>query len=376
MDEVYLDNSATTMPCHAAVEKMLEILTKKYGNPSSLHEKGLEAEREVELARDIIAKAVGAECREIFFTSGGTEANNLALFGSVEANKRRGNKIVTTAIEHSSVFNSAKELEKSGLNVVYLTPDKSGQITASQLEDAIDEKTALVSVMYVNNELGAVLPVETLKRAIKTKNSPALLHIDAVQAFGKIPVNVEKLGADLLSVSAHKVHGPKGVGALFVRRGVKIAPRMFGGEQQQKLRPGTEAVPLIAGFGAAVKQLRLSEQYESIRSLNELCRRELQKISEIDINSPNTAIPHILNVSTNAIKSETMLHFLSSEGIFVSSGSACAKGKKSRVLTEVGFSQRRIDTALRVSFSRYNTKSDVEEFVRRVRAGMETLARI
>lgn len=376
MDEVYLDNSATTMPCHAALEKMLEILTKKYGNPSSLHEKGLEAECEVELARDIIAKAVGAECREIFFTSGGTEANNLALFGSVEANKRRGNKIVTTAIEHSSVFNSAKELEKSGLNVVYLTPDKSGQITASQLEDAIDEKTALVSVMYVNNELGAVLPVETLKRAIKTKKSPALLHIDAVQAFGKIPVNVEKLGADLLSVSAHKVHGPKGVGALFVRRGVKIAPRMFGGEQQQKLRPGTEAVPLIAGFGAAVKQLRLSEQYEAIRSLNELCRRELQKISKIDINSPNTAIPHILNISTNAIKSETMLHFLSSEGIFVSSGSACAKGKKSRVLTEMGFSQRRIDTALRVSFSRYNTKSDVEEFVRRVRAGMETLARI
>lgn len=230
--------------------------------------------------------------------------------------------------------------------------------------------------MCVNNELGSLFPVESLKASIKSKRSPALLHIDAVQAFGKIPVNVDKLGVDLLSVSAHKIHGPKGVGALYVRKGVKITPRMFGGEQQEKLRPGTEAVPLIAGFGAAVQQLKLSKQYEEIRRLNELCRRELLKIEGIEINSPNTAIPHILNISTNAIKSETMLHFLSSKGIFVSSGSACAKGKKSRVLTEMGLSQRRIDTALRISFSRYNTERDVEELVRQIRVGMETLAHI
>lgn len=376
MYEIYLDNSATTKPCQGAIEKMLEVLTDKYGNPSSLHEKGLEAEQEIELARGIIAEALGAGAHEIFFTSGGTEANNLAIFGAAEANKRKGHKIVTTAIEHSSVFNAAKDLEKNGYEVIYLTPNKSGEITVSQLEDAIDEKTALVSVMCVNNEVGSLFPVELLKKAIKRKRSPALLHIDAVQAFGKIPLNVDKLGGDLLSVSAHKIHGPKGVGALYVQKGVKIAPRMFGGEQQQKLRPGTEAVPLIAGFGAAAQQLKLSEQYEKIRRLNELCRRELLKIEGIETNSPNTAIPHILNVSTNAIKSETMLHFLSSKGIFVSSGSACAKGKKSRVLTEMGLSPKRIDTALRISFSRYNTENDVEELVRQIRVGMETLAHI
>ncbi len=376
MHEIYLDNSATTRPCKATIEKMIEVLTGKYGNPSSLHGKGLEAEQEIEMARGIVAKAIDAEVHEIFFTSGGTEANNLAILGAAEANKRKGNKIVTTAVEHSSVFNAAKELEKNGYEVVYLTPSKNGEITVSQLKDAIDEKTALVSVMCVNNEVGSLFPVESLKAAIKRKRSTALLHIDAVQAFGKIPLNVDKLGADLLSVSAHKIHGPKGVGALYVRKGVKISPRMFGGEQQQKLRPGTEAVPLIAGFGAAVQQLKLSEQYEEIRRLNDLCRRELLKIDGIEINSPDTAIPHILNVSTNAVKSETMLHFLSSKGIFVSSGSACAKGKKSRVLTEMGLSPRRIDTALRISFSRYNTKSDVEELVRQTRVGMETLAHI
>lgn len=376
MLEIYLDNSATTKPCEAALEKMLEVLTDKYGNPSSLHEKGLEAEQEVERSRQVIANTLGANVNEVFFTSGGTEANNLAILGTVEANKHKGNKIVTTAIEHSSVFNAAKELEKNGYEVVYLTPNKNGEITSTQLETLIDERTVLVSVMCVNNELGSLFPVESLKMAIKRKRSPALLHIDAVQAFGKIPLNVDKLGVDLLSISAHKIHGPKGVGALYVRKGVKISPRMFGGEQQQKLRPGTEAVPLIAGFGAAVQQLKLSEQYEEIRRLNELCRRELLKIEGIEINSPNTAIPHILNVSTNAVKSETMLHFLSSKGIFVSSGSACAKGKKSRVLTEMGLSQRRIDTALRISFSRYNTESDVEELVRQIRVGKETLAHI
>lgn len=376
MHEIYLDNSATTSPCKATIEKMLEVLISKYGNPSSLHSKGLEAEQEIELTRGVIGEALGAGAHEIFFTSGGTEANNLAILGATEANKRKGNKIVTTAVEHSSVFNAAKELEKNGYEVIYLAPNKNGEITASQLESATDEKTALVSVMCVNNEVGSLFPVETIKTAIKCKRSPALLHIDAVQAFGKIPLNVDKLGVDLLSISAHKIHGPKGVGALYVRRGVKISPRMFGGEQQQKLRPGTEAVPLIAGFGAAVQQLKLSEQYEEIRRLNELFRRKLLKIEGIEINSPDTAIPYILNISTNAVKSETMLHFLSSKGIFVSSGSACAKGKKSRVLTEMGLSQRRIDTALRISFSRYNTESDVEELVRQIRVGRETLAHI
>ncbi len=376
MREIYLDNSATTKPCATAIEKIVEVLTEKYGNPSSLHEKGFVAEREVELARNIIAQSLGAKTNEIFFTSGGTEANNMAILGATAANKRRGNKIVTTSVEHSSVYNSAKELEKCGFEVVYIKPEKDGQIAMSKLEEVIDARTILVSVMLVNNEIGSIFSVEKLKKIIKRKNSPALLHVDAVQAFGKIPVNVDKFDVDFLSISAHKVHGAKGVGALYRRKGVRILPRIFGGEQQQKLRPGTEPVSLIAGFGAAVQQVKINEHFEGIRRLNELCRRELAKIDEISINSPKTAIPHILNFSTNTIKSETMLHFLSSNGIFISSGSACAKGKKSRVLTELNLSQRCIDTALRVSFSRYNTENDVEEFVRFVRIGMETLVRI
>ena len=374
--EIYLDNSATTKVCSDAVEKIVKVLAETYGNPSSLHEKGFAAEQEVELARKIIADSLGAVSSEICFTSGGTESNNLAIFGAVEAHQRRGNKIITTSIEHSSVYNVAKELEKCGFEVVYIKPNQAGQIEFSQIEEALDEHTILVNMMLVNNETGSILPVESLKNIIKKKNLSTLLHVDAVQAFGKIPVNVNKLGADLLSLSAHKVHGPKGVGALYIRKGVRILPRTFGGEQQKKLRPGTEPVPLIVGFGAAVRQFSISENFVEIQRLNELCRDELAKMAGFTINSPESAVPHILNFSTNAVKSETMLHFLSSKGIFVSSGSACAKGKKSRVLTEMGLSQKQVDTALRVSFSRYNTKDDVEKFVQQVRWGLETLAHL
>lgn len=374
--EIYLDNSATTKPCKECVEKVMEMLTDKYGNPSSLHEKGFEAEQEIDSARAVIAQNLNANADEIYFTSGGTEANNIAVLGSAAANKKRGNKIVTTAVEHSSVYNSAKALENEGFDVVYLKPDKNGQITLEQVEKAVDEDTILVSIMLVNNEVGAIFPVEKIKKAIIQKKSPALLHIDAVQAFGKIPINVEKLAVDLLTISAHKVHGPKGVGALYKRKTAHILPRTFGGEQQKKLRPGTEAVPLIAGFGAAVQQINLTEQYEKICRLNQHFREKISNMSKISINSPQNAIPHIINISTNEIKSETMLNFLSAKGIFISSGSACAKGKKSRVLSEMELSERRIDTALRISFSKYNTFEDVDEFLRQLTFGIENLAHI
>lgn len=376
MSEVYLDNSATTRPCKAAVDKIVEVLTSNFGNPSSLHEKGFEAEREVERAREVIAKSLNARSDEIFFTSGGTEANNIAVFGAVDANKRRGNKIVTTSVEHSSVYNPVRELEKQGYDVVYLRPDVTGRISIGQVGEAIDADTILVSVMMVNNEVGSIFPVEKIKKVIEQHKSPAVLHVDAVQAFGKISVDVEKLRADLVTVSAHKIHGPKGVGALFKRKGVRVIPQTYGGEQQQKVRPGTEAVALIAGFGAAVEQFDLGPQYDKIIQLNRYFRERLVDINGISVNSPQDAASHIINISTNAIKSETMLHFLSARGIFVSNGSACAKGKRSRVLSEMGLPERRIDTALRISFSKDNTLADIDELLRQLKIGMEMLAHI
>lgn len=376
MNEIYLDNSATTKPCRAAVDKVVEVLVGKFGNPSSLHARGFEAEKEVEFAREILAKSLNANAGEIFFTSGGTESNNIAIFGAVEANKRRGNKIVTTLVEHSSVYNPAQELEKQGYDVVYLRPDANGRILIEQIEEAVDADTILVSVMMVNNEVGSIFPVEKIKKVIEGRKSPALLHVDAVQAFGKLPVDAKKLGVDLLTVSAHKIHGPQGVGALFKRRGVRIIPRTYGGEQQQGLRPGTEAVSLIAGFGAAIEQIDLRLQNEKITKLNQYLRERLVNLKGISVNSPQDAVSHIINISTNEIKSETMLHFLSNRGIFVSSGSACSKGRRSRVLCEMGLSERRIDTALRISMSRENTRADVDELLLQLKVGMETLARI
>lgn len=376
MNEIYLDNSATTKPCRAAVDKVVEVLVGKFGNPSSLHARGFEAEKEVEFTREILAKSLNANAGEIFFTSGGTESNNIAIFGAVEANKRRGNKIVTTLVEHSSVYKPAQELEKQGYDVVYLRPDANGRILIEQIEEAVDADTILVSVMMVNNEVGSIFPVEKIKKVIEGRKSPALLHVDAVQAFGKLHVDAKKLGVDLLTVSAHKIHGPQGVGALFKRRGARIIPRTYGGEQQQGLRPGTEAVSLIAGFGAAIEQIDLRLQNEKITKLNQYLRERLVNLKGISVNSPQDAVSHIINISTNEIKSETMLHFLSNRGIFVSSGSACSKGRRSRVLREMGLSERRIDTALRISMSRENTRADVDELLLQLKVGMETLARI
>lgn len=377
MREIYLDNAATTKPCKKAVEKILEMLTIKYGNPSSLHEKGLEAEKEIELARTQVAKMLNANPKEIYFTSGGTEANNIALLGGAEAQKRRGKKIITTAIEHSSVYNSAIQLEKYGFEVEFLLPNSTGEISVNQLSRAIDANTILVSVMMVNNEVGSILPVEKIKDVIKEKNSPAILHIDAVQAFGKLAINVERLGVDLLTISAHKIYGPKGVGALYKRDGVRISARTFGGEQQKKLRPGTEPVPLIAGFGAAVEKLvEQKDDNKKISFLNRYLREKLLKMNDIIINSPTSAAEHIINFSTNKIKSETMLHFLAARGIYVSSGSACSKGKKSRVLSIMQLPSKRIETAIRVSFGRDNTQQDVDELLAALKDGIAQLTHI
>ena len=366
----YLDNSATTKPSKACVDAINKMLTESGGNPSSLHALGVSSAKEIILARSAVAESLGAEKEEIYFTSGGTEANNLALFGAVKAKKRLGNRIVTTAIEHESVLQSAQELEKQGFEVIYIQPDKYGFISEEQIKEAVNDKTILVSIMYINNEAGSVMPVEKIRRIVTKAGSPALIHIDCVQAYGKIPINVKKLDADLVTVSAHKIHGPKGVGALYVNKAANLTnqnfARTFGGEQERKVRPGTEAAPLIAGFAAAVKELDLSKQQkDKIKELNAYAKAGLSEIDGIKFNSSENASPYIINIYVPTfMRSQTILQELSSNyNVYVSNGSACAKGKKSHVLSAMGLSNEALDKSIRISFSRYNTKEEVDLFV-------------
>lgn len=373
--EIYLDNSATTRVCDEAAQKALELMTKCYGNPSSLHTMGLRAEEAMTAARRSIAAMLGAEEKNITFSSGGTESNNLALFGAAYALRRRGNRIVTTAVEHHSVLHAAQQLEKEGFEVIYLQPDAAGNIPAKAIFDAVNSKTILVSMMAVNNETGVIFPVETAAAAIRRAKAPALLHVDAVQAFGKMPLRPGKMGVDLMSISGHKVHAPKGIGALYVKTGVRILPRTFGGGQEKDLRPGTESVPLIGAFGAAVDAMPpIAEETAAVQMLNRRLREELAALPDVNIHSPENSLPYILNFSAGRVRAETMLHFLAQRGIYVSSGSACAKAARSHVLSAMGLPATEIDSSLRVSFSRYNTEEDVAALVAALKEGLQTLA--
>lgn len=361
---VYLDNSATTKPCEEAVVAINKMITENYGNPSSLHSLGISAMKEVISARESIANKLDCEKDEIYFTSGGTEANNLAIFGAAHKNRRKGNRIVTTAIEHESVMQSIDELEKEGFEVIRLMPDSEGNISLTDMANAINKDTILVSMMYINNEVGSILPVEKIKKLVTRAESPALIHIDCVQAFGKVDVRPKKLGADLITITAHKIHGPKGTGALYIRKGVNILPRTFGGEQEKKIRPGTEASPLIAGFGAAVDALpNLKEQSKKTKELNDYAKEKLSEIDGIIFNSGENASPYIINIYVPTfMRSQTVLQELSANyGVCVSNGSACAKGKKSHVLTSMKLSDEIIDKSIRISFSRDNTKDDIDK---------------
>lgn len=376
MKEIYLDNSATTKVCQQAVDKMIEVMTEKYGNPSSLHAKGYEAQKELETVRKITADMLGAESGEIYFTSGGTEGNNTAVFGTVEALKRRGKRIVTTAIEHSSVMEAMQKLEKDGYEVIYLLPEKNGSISEESLSNAVTKDTILVSMMAVNNETGAIQPIEKVRKMIDKAGSLALFHVDGVQAFGKIPLKPKKWGIDILTASSHKIHGPKGAGILYLRKGARIVPLHYGGEQEKKLRPGTEPLPNLCGMGEAIKALPdMAREMAMMTALNQYCRERLQEIDNVHIHSDENCLPYIINFSVEGIRSETMLHYMAQNGIYISSGSACAKGKKSHVLKALGLSDSLADSALRVSFSRYNTKEDVDELVNTIQNANRTLAR-
>lgn len=371
---IYLDNSATTKPSRAAIDAAVEAMTNTFGNPSSLHSIGFEAQNMLTAARKNIANALSSRDDEIYFTSGGTEGNNIAVFGSAYARKKRGNRIVSTAVEHSSVKAALDELEKEGFEIIRLLPDENGNINISSFNEAINEKTVLVTCMMVNNETGAAFPVEKIRRIITAKSAPALFHIDAVQAFGKIPVSVRALDADLITVSAHKIHGIKGCGALWVKKGTTLRKHSFGGLQENSLRPGTEAVPAIAAMGAATAEINAAETAEKCKNVKNEFIKALSVIDGVVINSPENGAPHILNISVPGYKSETLLHALEEREIYVSSGSACKKGEKSYVLSAQGLPDNRIDSALRLSFCRDNSAIEAEIFAHSLKEIMATTA--
>lgn len=360
--EIYLDNSATTRVCREAADAMMNMLMNNYGNPSSLHKKGVDASRALESARSNIANALSASKEEIYFTNSGTTANNTAIFGAVTANRRKGNRIITTSLEHPSVNEAMKRLESQGFEVIRLRPDSNGAFAPNELMNAINQRTVLVSIMAVNNEIGTINPINNIKNAVKRVGAPALVHVDAVQAFGKIPLNPGRSGIDLMTVSSHKIHGPKGAGALYVKKGVNMVPYVVGGGQEKGLYSGTEAMPAIVGFGEAVNALpNLTGAFENVKIIRDQFVRSVKNIGGVHINSAADALPYIINLSVLGIPSQTMVNALSEMGIYVSAGSACKKGHRSEVLNAIGLDPRRIDSAIRISLSRYTTGQDMED---------------
>lgn len=357
----YFDSAATTRPSEACIAAMTEALRSTYGNPSSLHGMGLQAEQCMTAARRQLAAALGCAAEEVTFTSGATESNHIAIRGAAAAYGRRKRRVVTTAVEHASVRGAFDLLEAEGYEVIRVSPDVDGILRAEAIAAAVNADTCLVSMMLVNNETGAVLPVQQAFAQIKRAYPDVITHCDAVQGFLKLPVRPAKLCADLLTVSGHKVHACKGVGALYHKKGIRLKPLLKGGEQECTLRPGTESVPLIAGFGAAVGALcgDLAERAAYITALRQECIRGLSALDGITVQSPEDGSPYILSVSVKGLRSETMLHFLSDKGIYVSSGSACSKGKQSGVLQQFGIKQDLADSTLRVSFCTENTKEDI-----------------
>ena len=358
---VYLDNSATTKPCEATVKKVLEMCTEHFGNPSSLHMCGYSAKKELDESRHIIASALSCSENEIYFTSSGTIANNTAIIGTARTKKRDGKKIITTALEHPSVMKHFEMLSEQGFEAIYLQPDSNGKISLEELSNAVDENTILVSVMAVNNEVGSIQDIAKIKNIIKSKNSKAYFHCDAVQAFGKISLKPKKMGIDLMSMSAHKIHGIKGAGALFVNNSSRLLPSIVGGGQESGLVSGTEPMPAICGFAAAVKDIgNVEKNLDYVSSVKNYFTDKIKTVDGIHINSTEDSLPYIINISIEGVPSQVMLNSLSSMGIYVSAGSACAKGHRSDVLTAMGVSPKLIDGAIRISLSKNNTEKDMD----------------
>lgn len=366
MKEVYLDNSATTRAYDSVGDLVRKVMCEDYGNPSSMHAKGVTAEHYIKEAKETLAKLMKVQDKEIFFTSGGTESDNLALMGVARANRRRGNHLITSAIEHPAVINTMRHLEEEGYRVTFLPVDRYGRIRLDALKEALCEGTILVSVMYVNNEVGSVQPIAEAASIVKAYNKDILFHVDAVQGFGKYRIYPRKLNVDLCTISGHKIHGPKGIGALYLGSHVKIQPIVFGGEQQKNVRSGTENVPGIAGLGLAAKLIYqdLDEKVACMRELKAHFIEGVQKIEDITIHGlyDETSAPHIISVGFAGIRSEVLLHALEEKGIYVSSGSACASNHPqiSGVLKGIGAGQEYLDATLRFSMSEFTTPEEID----------------
>lgn len=363
--EAYLDNSATTVALPEVRDIVVKTMMEDYGNPSSLHKKGMEAEQYVKTAAERIARTLKAKPSEIVFTSGGTESNNMAIIGAARANRRAGKHIITSTIEHASVYNVFGYLEEEGYRVSYIPVDENGHLKEKELEAAIDEETTLVSVMYVNNEVGSVNPIEEIGALIKRKNPKTIFHVDAIQAYGKYRINPKKEHIDLLSVSSHKIHGPKGVGFLYIKDGTKIVPVVYGGGQQKGMRSGTHNVPGIAGLGVAAEKIYEDHEAKIARmyGIKKEFVKLVQELPETKINglTDEQSAPHVVSVSFAGVRSEVLLHALEERGIYVSSGSACSSNHPavSGTLRGIGVERELLDSTLRFSFSIFTTEEEI-----------------
>lgn len=364
--EAYFDNSATTKVFDCVKDAVVHAMTEDYGNAAARHMKGVEAERLIKEARAEIARSLKVQEKEILFTSGGTESNNTALIGTALANQRAGKHLITTAVEHASIYNTMEFLREQGFEITYLPVDSYGCISLDELRDAVREDTILVSVMYVNNEIGAVEPVEEISRVIREKNPRTLFHVDAIQAYGKYVIRPKKQGIDLLSVSGHKIHGPKGVGFLYIDERVKIRPLLYGGGQQKGMRSGTENVPGCAGLGAAVKEVYTDHgaKIERLYGLRERMIEGLKALPGVTINGHEGRenAPQIVSASFEGVRSEVLLHALEEKGIYVSSGSACSVNNPgvSGTLRGIGVKKELLDSTIRFSFGLFNTPEEVD----------------
>ena len=366
---IYLDNSATTKPCPEAVAAMTKALTENWGNPSALYEFGIDAARSLRSARHQVAAAMGAEPDRVFFTSGGTEADNWAIFGTVKRLGKRGKHIVTTNIEHHAILNCMKELESQGYDVTYLQPDSLGRITLDALKAALRKDTILVSIMMVNNEVGSVMPIAQMAKLTHKLCPDAIFHTDAVQGFLKVPFTAKTLGADLISVSSHKVHGPKGCGVLYVSPRLKsFPPLLLGGGQESGLRSGTEGTPAIFGFAAACNAVSATYKEDSLREKAMIAGlvEKLEKLEGVTVNGAHEA-PHVLSIAIPGVPTQNSINLLQDAGICVSAGSACAKGHRSHVLTAMGLPPETIDASFRLSLCRDTTQEELDALYRVIR---------
>ncbi|MCD7727837.1 MAG: cysteine desulfurase [Ruminococcus sp.] len=375
---IYFDNGATTKPCDAAIKAANQALEAEWGNPSSLHSMGVWAEKMVNDARERVASVLNAEPGEITFTSSATESNNTAVFSAALTRGKRRKKIITSAFEHPSVSQPVKRLEEKGFEVVRIYPDKTGKIDPREVLSQIDSNTLLVSLMLVNNETGVITDVSKIFKAIKARDKEIYTHTDAVQGFLKMNINSKTMYADMISISGHKVYVPKGIGALYVKKGVNLLPFIVGGGQEKGKRSGTESTVLISAFGAAVNAYKddISERLEKVNALREHLKEKIKGMDGVYLNEFDNALPYINSLTVERYKSKTLLHFLEEREIYVSSGSACSKGKKSEVLKAFGYNDSQLDSTLRISFCTSDTKEQIDELVAALKDARERLVKI